>query len=257
MSSYWKHKNMNVFEYNTDKAAGPAEERQALSDWSRHVISGKACTYFIDGKSVADIRAQELGTQDPKQLAFKDVDELRTFFVKHLFVKVEDKQQQITLANLAIAHFHQTGLTHATNFCIKNLGNENPRMKVGDPKTKIDFTPTQEGVKLVEANTYNKWQQIVPGVARPKEHVRTREHAYYAKTETSYLLTAKDIQVTDLTIDCPSKNLAPIFDKREEGQQIYRAVYFLRELVAGIIVSMMKNSLKETSAEPLVFPHQP
>jgi len=223
---HWKHRNLEIIKYGADTTvlqAGPAEERQALSDWDRLAKAGEKCTYFINGQRLSDMQ--------PK--GFNNVDELRDFFKQHLFADGPNAEQ---LATSAMAHFHQAGLPHATNFSIKNISMSNPNIKVSDPESIINFEVNPEGLIIREENTYKKWQDTSHG--RPVTHECSASKPFYAKTETTYRLTPDaKIDLTDLEIDCPSKNLAPIFDKRPERDQTIRAGggEMLKHIVADAI----------------------
>jgi len=262
MTKYWEHRNLDVFKYGIEGAAGPSDkDRQSVDDWSRHVISGEMCTYCINGKKVSDIRKEDIESnghefKDAAELKnamkFKDEDDLCDFFKKHLFANVEEVEQD-KLARSACQHFHQAGLTHATNFCVKNSGNVDAVIKVGDPKTMVNFQVAENGLTITEENTYKKWFEILDPAKKPREHLCTGSKDYYAKTTSTYLFTSDDIKLVDLKIDCPSRNLAKIFDKRPESEQItrYLSSGFLRNLVAALLVRMMGNRMSgDNSVEP-------
>lgn len=241
--SHWKHRNLAIIRYGQEKdviQAGPAEERQALSDWNRLAKAGKECTYFIEGRRLSDLQPN----------GFADIHALRDFFKKNLFPKDPNAEK---LATLAIANFHQAGLPHATNFSIKNISMSDPNIKVSDPESQIEFEPDLKGLIIREKNTYKKWQDTRYG--RPVTHECSASKPFYARTETTYRLTpdSKDprgaaIDVIDLEIDCPSKNLAPIFDTRPKDEQIMRVGggEMLKHIVADVI-DAFKNEPEESS----------
>ena len=240
--NYWKHRNLEIIKYGEDKTAiqaGPAEERQALSDWDRLAKAGEKCTYFINGK--------KLSSMQPK--GFESVGELRSFLKDNLFPHAENAD---ALATSAIAHFHQAGLPHATNFSIKNISTSNPNIKVGDPETIINFEASSDGLVIKEKNTYKNWQDTSHG--KPIKHECSGSKEFYAQTETSYLLTENDeIKLTDLEINCPSRHLAPIFDERPKEEQTIRfpAGEILKNMVAYLIEKIWsKPSLEDTPPEP-------
>jgi hypothetical protein len=240
---HWKHRNLAIIKYGNEEGviqAGPVEERQALSDWDRLAKSGEKCTYFIDGEPLSKVQPN----------GFDSVTELRDFFKQHLFPRDPNAEQ---LATLAMAHFHQAGLPHATNFSIKNISMSDPNIKVSDPESMINFKPDLKGLIIQEINTYKKWQDTSHG--RPVTHECSASKPFYAKTETTYKITPDKedprgavIDLINLEIDCPSQHLAPIFDKRPEAEQTMRVGggQILKNIVADVI-ERFKDEPEESS----------
>ena len=241
-SNSWKHRNLNIIKYGSDNnvvQAGPAEARQALSDWNRLAKAADKCTYFINGKKLSAIHPQ----------GFENITELQNFFKEHLFPDASNADE---LSTLAIQHFHQAGLPHATNFSIKNTSAGNPNIQVGDPESMINFIPSKEGLVITEQNTYKKWQDTRHG--KPIKHECSGSKPFYAETKTSYHLTAEaGIELTDLEINCPSQHLAPIFDKRPKHEQTMRVSggEWLKNMVAELIQRLWgKPDLDAAPPEP-------
>ena len=212
-SNDWKRRHLDTIRYNEKgDVAGPAEDtRQALSDWNRHAMSGTKCPYFINDKQLPTfLNAEQLReAEESKQGVFKNADELRDFFKQHLFPKAPNADQ---LATVAIAHFHQAGLPHATNFSIVNARKRDPNLQISEPDMKINFMPSEQGLSITEENTYKTWLDTSQG-GQPIAHGFSNEKPFRAKTETSYLLKNDgSIEVTELKINCPSAKLKPIFN---------------------------------------------
>ncbi len=206
----FKHRNMEILHYGTNaEEAGPeTREGQTLNDWDRLAKSGQACTYYINGRKLSDLAPD----------GFASEKELKDFLIEHLFREAENPN---LLAEAAIKHCHQAGLPHATNYSVtqQNQTQHQPR----DPITRISFSwnnsNSNQGLQITEENTYKEWIHTGTGA----KHRCTDAEPYYAETKTTYLLTPDaKIKLVDLQIDCPSQNLAEVFDKREASEQPLR-----------------------------------
>jgi|GEM_PF-6016434 len=230
-------RSLDVIKYGSDTTkapqAGPAEERQALSDWDRLAKAKDQCTYFINEQRLSEIQPQ----------GFKTIDELQDFFKQHLF---PDTEHADGLAITATLHFHQAGLPHATNFSIKNISMNNKKMQVNDPETMINFKPTKNGLIITEKNTYKAWLDI--SGTKSKTHTGSPSKPFRAETETSYLLKHDgSIEVTDLQVKCPSSKLKPIFNP----ESIFK-------MLQDLLVNMMRTILRspDTESSPPPSPRQ-
>ncbi|HVT61888.1 MAG TPA: hypothetical protein VHD33_00160, partial [Legionellaceae bacterium] len=58
-----------------------------------------------------------------------------------------------------------------------------------------------------------------------------------AKTQTIYRMTPEHIEMCDLLVDCPSRNLAAVFDERPDQEQMMRFPV-LRDLIARLIAAL-------------------
>lgn len=204
MSSYWKYKNLSIFAYAKEgqETAGPEKNlRQALSDWNRWAKSDDDhCPIFINGKLLTVLLREE-----GKEL-FDDVQELTDFFKKHLFSK-PNYEDNNTLANFALMHFHQAGFPFATNFCVNNT-NRGTTL-ASEPISRIDFEDTDNGLVVKEQQTYKKL-----AFTSGETDVITDPKKYHARTITTSLINAQGITLENLEIDCQTRSAAPIFDKR-------------------------------------------
>ncbi|MCL9683945.1 hypothetical protein [Legionella maioricensis] len=196
--SFWKYSNLTLFKYNDAKP----RDIQSLSDWNRLITAPDKCEYYINGTKLSDLR------QEP----FVSRKELKEFFKTTLFSQYKGDKLDALLEN-ALDNFHQTGLQHATNFNT-NLVSSNS-VKCTDPLSRIDFTSTEDGVLVKEDN---KYQEIVD--KGKKRDLITDPNKYHARTTTQYSFTDKGYEIQSLEIDCPSREVADVFDKRDLWEKI-------------------------------------
>lgn len=193
-ASYWKHSNLTLFAYKAEKP----REKQALSDWNRHIMIPEKCGYYINGVKLSDLRHEP----------FKDREEMKDFFKAVLFSKYKGERLD-ELVESALFHFHQAGLQHTTNFCTNNITRN--QLKCSDPVTRIDFISTEDGVSIKEDN---KYQEIVNTKTGKKTDFITDADKYHARTTTEYNFTDEGYTVQNLEVDCPNRQVADVFDKR-------------------------------------------
>ncbi len=284
----FKHRNAKMMNYgHGDRASGPTVHTDRLvTDWDRYATGIEECPYyihgtnlseFVNGPNVRDIprekregflpqRTRQKKTKeeldalsDKEKAAYteklsqeereRDAEGARNlahFFEENFFNQVTDEKKRALLVSVAMAHFHQGGLPHATNLSI-NKQNHTKR-KLFDPERRINFEWTDEGLVITEENSYKQWIDMDSG----QKHQRKANEPAYAETKTVYLITPDaHIKLIDLQIDCPSKNLAEIFDKREPHEQPYRGILeFLNFLVSKMNLWVgHKKTLDESPPE--------
>lgn len=239
---YWKHNNLGLFKapqdlFTEDKDAALTTMR----DWNRHIEAGKTCTYYINGTQLSELHPDK----------FKSLDELAAFLKEKMFTSQTDETEKEALTQMVLALGYQGGLFHATSSAMteRTLGTN---VALNQPDMRIDLKSTESGLEIIEENKYIKWREMSPS----KEHscVGT-DKPYYAQTQTTYLMTSKDIKLTDLLVDCPSRNLAPLFDARPAQEQRFRSP-ILKNLIARIIEAFFGRMESNTLVEPQVI-HTP
>lgn len=229
---YWEHKNLNFFSYDSDATMGTAGAGTAtLSDWNRHVNAQESCPYFINGVKLSELRAQMVKEGKCDKLEFSSVDELKRFFKEYIFKNLSPDEADLA-AEHASLQCHQAGIQHAT---YQHAGayvlDKFSGIGLSEPKFTVHFDSTDEGAKITEINAFYEWVERPSG----KKHTRNPNEEYYAYTSTIYQFTPKCLQIEELIIDCPSLNLAPVFDKRPGEEQITRmSNRFFRALFAFI-----------------------
>lgn len=207
-SASFKNRYKKFVQYGGKEDAQPSDVAltgaSILSDWNRYrKNTTPGVGYYIGDQPLSKLQSQD----------FENLDELRSFVKEHLFCKLEEKDITPELIDNALAHFNQGGIPTATYKTInqKNISSTETR-KLNEPEFKITFTPTAQGVQITEVDTYKKWTDISGG--KVQKHECGPEKPFYARTETKYLFTTTgDIKLLNCEVDCPSKNLAAIFDK--------------------------------------------
>jgi|GEM_PF-2211896 len=246
----YKERYLNVVHYGErPDAAGPQLDKtkgnQVVSDWNRMMAAGQkageTCPYYINGKNLRQLRTGN---------AFLDIADLKNFLKHQLLYHVltddekssyeqlqdehvtpeglEAEKKLDALTEFSFMHCHQGGLPHATDFSLRTARTDvmRERIAVSKPETRVDFNASIEGLKICERNTYTRWQERL-GSAE-KIHVSLdKGKPFYAQTESTYLITpnTKNIELVQLNIDCPSKNLAPIFNKLDENQHVIQSMF--------------------------------
>jgi hypothetical protein len=235
MAGFWQHKPKTTFIYSQEEGLDlrVISGEQALSDWNREILAGEHTQLFINGDSIANIRRKE-GKEG--ELQFGSTEELGEFFATHLFSKVVDLETRDILVNQALQLLHQGGLTFASHICLVSSVKEKA-VDFPNPKIKVDFIPTADGVLIKEENTYSK-------MAIHRDIHETKKH--FAQTKSIVLLSLEDgepkIEVKDLTIDCPDRRAATLLDRRS-----------LRELVQHFInklLSYFQKAIPSASPAP-------
>ncbi|MCH9756433.1 MAG: hypothetical protein K0U37_04480 [Gammaproteobacteria bacterium] len=256
----FKYRNTQIINYGSGdtQPSGPTSKiNQVVTDWDRYATATETCPYYINGQNLATLTKgtgflpkrtinsrlkaaleKEDETEEEKEERIQQAtieererqtegrENLERFFEMTLFNQVKNVEQRNHLVQAAMKHFHQAGLPHATNLSI-NAQNDT-KYKLKDPERRINFEWTDKGLIITEENTYKKWSDMTPK-GKPIEHVCRRGKPYYAETKTTYLLTPdSDIKLIDLEINCPSRKLASIFDKREAHEQPYR---YLKDII--------------------------
>jgi hypothetical protein len=178
---------------------GRTEQSKVLSDWNRQVMASDKCSYCINGQPVSDVR---------KGKPFETVADLKTFFKENLF-HLAPKAEQEALAENALSTFYQAGIPHATSAAVQEL--QSQQFKIGSPVSTIKFESTAKGVSITEENQYREWYD---GSKNYQKHSTTgTSKPYYAKVESTFQVTSTDIQLSNFTVDCPSRHLAEFFGK--------------------------------------------
>jgi hypothetical protein len=205
------------FDYNRNnsttgpgKAPDPKDEpigAQALRDWNRAMGN-----YFINGRAIIDINHHQ---------AFKTIGELSVFLETHLLSLIENPNDKRQLLNDCLNHFHQGGLSHATNLIVMNtMAQANADKESSDgiwfsqPDYRVDFVPTKQGVSLRETNLYRK-------IANCTSHgIRPADGTYYLRTITDTHLSTSGIELTNLNMHCKDARMIKIFDTRNILEQL-------------------------------------
>ena len=239
---YWEHHNIGLFKvphdlFTQDKDA----PHTTMRDWNRHIEAGNTCTYYINGTQLSELHPDK----------FKSLDELATFLKEKMFTSQKDETEKEALTQMVLALGYQGGLFHATSSAMtaRTLGTN---AALNQPDMKIDLKSTENGLEIVEENKYKKWREMSP--SREHSCVGTNK-PYYAQTQTTYLMTPKEIKLTNLLVDCPSKNLATLFDTRPDQEQRFRSP-ILKNLIARIIEAFCGRMASNTPVEPQVI-HTP
>lgn len=245
----FKHRNMQLITYGDDPAEpGPTNKtHQLVSDWNRWATSKDKCFIYIQGQPLSEL----VDSFIPEQVSPNESSEergirydagaqnLRNFFREHVFEAVEDVAECDILVEMAMHHFHQGGLLLATNNSINAQNHSRHQLK--DPERRVNLGWTKNGLEITEENTYKAWSEI-DDKGKPINHTCSDNKPYYAQTKSTYLLKPDGrVQLLDLEVDCPSKNLASIFDKREPNEQPHRG---LRNTINFLMTSM--NLHRET-----------
>jgi hypothetical protein len=234
----FKERYLNVVHYgDRPDAAGPqpdkTKENQIVSDWNR--MLEKQDVYYVNGDSMHTLRQGQ---------PFQDAADLKSFLKDNLLCHAltpDEKsaydmmrQHQATpeglaaekklnaLTEFSFIHCHQGGLPHATDFSLRAARTDamRERIAVSKPNVRVDFTASPEGLKISEENTYTKWQERMGSTERVHRST-DKGKPFYAQTNSTYLITpdTKNIELLELKINCPSENLAPIFNKLDENKQ--------------------------------------
>ncbi|KTD20884.1 Uncharacterised protein [Legionella lansingensis] len=251
MSSYLsKYKGLSFFSY---EAPEPNVKGQTVSDWNRQMEAKELGAYYINGKSLYELRVEEKGTDDLQALRFKDQEDLKQFFKSYLFSNYESEEVQKSLAEKAIWHFHQKGLQHATDGCL----NSREDLKVSEAKKRIDFDTetSKDGLLITEQNTYQgNIADPKAGKILVKQIANPGPDDYHAQTTTKYLVTPTGFSLLDLDVDCPNREAADIFDKRSLLEKL---VVIVKKLIEDLgIGSKDKVEQKEDApsmTQPIVF----
>lgn len=226
-SRYWKHRNLRLFDEAPSELfdSGTSTHDRTLSDWNRLIQSGDECTYFIDGISLSKLA-------DNKK--FDTLDEFKEFLGETLF-KSQGPVQKGHLIQMTLSFGYQAGLFHATNSAASKLIGESSRSQVSLPQAnmRVDLTIEANGLTIKETNEYRKWTDNRPN-AKKAIHQCGEDKPYYVKTETTYSMTPDKIEMIDLHVDCPSRNLAPFLDERKSRDQRVRFPIF-KNSIAGVI----------------------
>ena len=175
---------------------------QAVSDWNR---GGMAGVYYVNGKSVADLRGGEKF----------DKKNLEKFIRTHLTHKVP-KDQQDRLTTLAIQHLHQNGLNNAISHnanevAVKDLG---AVLFSSDANRRVDFVATKKGLEVTEEVVYNQ-------IMSSKGNKETTDKGYVMHAKGKTLLTPKYVRVLDVKLDCPHKALSSVLDERNFFEKVH------------------------------------
>ncbi len=234
-STHWKHSNDAIM--RTEYAQPNPDKTMVLRDWNRMAHAADKCTYFIDGRPLSALRPE----------GFDNVEALQNFFAENLCQNVYDLAERKALVDMAMQHLYQAGLPHATHSSIMALAAQHPNKVLASPVMHIDYRAGAQGILITERNTYLKWLE-----SGRISHQRTADK-YYAQTNTVYFVSSKQIELKDLTIDCPSRNLAPIFDQRPHEQQVVRAVSVLRETIASVVAPRVQA--QATELDRVIYRH--
>ncbi len=231
MANFWKAR-LQLINYGKEESiTGPsADASRTLSDWDR-LAKAKPQTYFINEQALSDIAPN----------GFKDLPQLHSFFKEHLFKNIKEPEQQDQIVAAISQHLYQSGLPHATSSSVQTLNTR--EQQVAQPAMRIDFNATSNGVNITETNTYTKWIQTLEN-GKIKQHNRSEEN-YYAKTKSVYNVTMDGITLKELDIDCPSKNLAKLFDNKPA---INRNVFAFVQDCAAAFIKYLSNAKEEKKA---------
>ena len=231
-TTYWKHRNLELFKtpdglFKEDSKA----PSRALSDWNRQILSGDSCIYFINGTQLSKLQT----------VPFATVDNLAEFIETNLLSDIKSEADKSNLINLILPLAYQSGILHATSSAMtQRTGQMKLNIALRQPDMKIDFNPASNGIDIIEENQYRKWCDA----SGRKNHIRTKDQPYYAETKTTYKITPDSVLLTDLTVDCPSRRLAKIFDTRPAEQQRVRSPVFkqrIAQIVEGLFADTRVN----------------
>lgn len=290
MRSRHTYRNLNFFSYDSIETAKTSQQgERTLSDWNRHVRAGKQCGYYINGVQLSEMvknkpfaTVQELENFYKKNLftnmttpdsgsprtgrllrrvlkpgkseAGKTKHPLKTKTMKHKTTVHNAEEQTNRAAKQACYQWHQAGIQHATYQHASKYSLEKfPLIGICEPtECIINFKTMPGGVTITEENVFRQWKEKNLSGTKPKDHIRDEKEDYYAKTQTTYLFTADSIEVADLLIDCPSVNLAPLFDTRPQADQEVRVGNrFLRSLYS-FLGQFSTSSAKSSEEIPSV-----
>lgn len=234
-SHYWKHRNLKLFDKAPENLFESDDDTQdkTLSDWNRQIISGKKCTYFINGVSLSDIAGNN---------KFERLEDFKAFLGEKVFAQQTDLGQKGRLIEMTASFCYQAGLFHATSSAVSKLIGEksNSKISLSQPEMRIDLKTNEKGLTITETNAYRKWIDNKPN-AKKTIHECGETKPYYVKTETTYAMTPDKIELLDLHVDCPSRNLAPFLDERDSKDQLVRFP-ILKNIIAAIIDAIFKKS---------------
>lgn len=240
-SGFWAHRNLTLIEKSPEDLFSQGNALRTLNDWNRLIDAKDKCSYYINGKQLSTLK---------NNTTFTDEDEFRAFIKEHL-CKNQSAQQQEKLVTMILEFGYQSGLPHATNSAIakmvaeknSSLPDVNKKIVLGQAEMRININSTPEGIAIIEENQYKIWKDYNGN----NKHTCSKPGEYFAKAETTYIMTPDEITLKDLIVDCPSRKLAPFFDERPD--QILRFP-ILREFIARIIASLFKVSTFDTSPKP-------
>ena len=234
-SHYWKHRNLKLFDKAPDELfeSDTSTHDRTLSDWNRLIASGDKCTYFINGISLSKLSNKE---------QFTKLEDFKAFLGETLFKSQKDPVQKGHLIEMTVSFGYQAGLFHATNSAVSKLIGEKSDSKVSlaQADMRVDLTTEENGLTIKETNEYRKWTDNRPNAKKPI-HKCGENKPYYVKTETTYAMTPDKIELRDLHVDCPSRNLAPFLDERESKDQLVRFP-ILKNFIAAIINAIFKKA---------------
>ena len=254
-SKYWKHRNLNIISHAPSNLFEKAPRGRAFSDWNRQIEAGKQCIYYINGKKISDYRAQTDTQADGKLITsykpFQSEEEFEGFLAKHLFSNYGQEEQKKMVA-MVLEFGYQSGLLHATSSAVSQMVAERSQgtKALQQPNMRVDLFVEDKGLIIKENNEYKTWREGT------KTHTCTENKPYYVKTETTYILQPNKVILSDLLVDCPSRNLAKILDERPSSQQMTRFP-ILRQWVADVVQYLFnKTPLSEKEPEEKIL-HQP
>jgi len=229
-SQYWTHRSTELFKDYApknlfDNDAEAAEK--TFRDWNRLIKSKQECSYYINGKRLSDLR-------DNKQ--FADMQEFKTFLRDELLANYSESDQEKMLGML-LSFGYQAALPHATNSAVLAMAGTNSASAVSmsQPDMRVDLWHDDGGLHLREGNKYRQWFE-----KSTTRHECSGGKEYYLRTETTYLIAPGKIDLEDLILACPSKNLAPFLDRRPQGEQITRFSIW-KEFIASIIQMLFRE----------------
>lgn len=210
-TSYWRHQNKELLHYDKAGTAGPTpfDRQTTVSDWERWRQAEATSGFFINGP------LHRLETRPFTK------DNLKIFFKTQFFSeKIEAEQEKF--AEYAMQHFSQGGLQRATYLALNSAQTHNG-YRLPEPEARVDFNTTARGLEIIETNTY---RDIVDDRGK---HYTVQDPTYHARTKTTTLMTADNILLLDLEVDCPSSKVAERFDKRT---LLDKLLTYLRNMVA-------------------------
>ncbi len=230
-SRFWKHRNLRLIDDAPTDLFQESNPKNTMSDWNRLIASKDKCSYYINGVQLSKLRDNK---------PFETLDEFQDFLKEQLF-KDQSKDKQDQLVAMMLAFGYQSGLFHATSSAVtKMVGDKNEKstFKIGlsQPDMQIHLITDNGGLRVIEQNEYRTWSDL----SGKDKHICS-DKEYYAKTQTIYAMTPEHIEMRDLLVDCPSRNLAHIFDERPGQEQMLRFP-ILRELIAAIIAALFNRA---------------
>ncbi|MCR9191875.1 MAG: hypothetical protein NXI01_04375 [Gammaproteobacteria bacterium] len=238
-SQFWTHRSTELFANFApknlfDNDADAAE--RTFSDWNRLIESKAKCSYYINGKRLSDLRDNQ---------PFADMQEFKTFLRDQLLANYSQNDQEKMLGML-LSFGYQAALPHATNSAVLAMAgaNSDSAVSMAQPDMRIDWWVENGALRLKEGNKYRKWFE-----SGTKRHECSDEKEYYLRTETTYLIAPGKIDMEDLILACPSRNLAPFLDRRPKGEQITRFSIW-KEFIASIIQIFFPGTVFDIDAKP-------